>query len=784
MTQSANPPVVPEAAWSRPIGQPFDTPAKPRVHSLIDPLINDGPYQGLPIGGLGSGSIGRTFRGDFARDQLQIGSHHYGTMPANMFSVFVQQEGMTSAQVLFTGKPNGLDSWTWDYPVGAGTYYALYPRAWFTYDAFPVKLMCEQFSPIIPHNYQESSYPVGLFHWTVTNPTDAPITVGLMLTWASWVGRDTSGGQQNQPVTTQSNGRTYTGVLMTNPTTPADNAWSGSLAIAAEQTPGTTITTRTHWNANGDGSEVWESFAASGSLTENPESEIGTRAGWNETYGAAVAVTFTLAPGQTREIPFAVAWDQPVMTFPIGIHVGGETAWYKRYTAFWGRDGSSAFKIAADGLTNRTNWRDQIVRWQQPILDDPARPLWYKTALFNELYYLVDGGTAWEHGEYGKEAPRQDYFGGFLYLECFDYLHYSTTDVDFYASFALLELFPDIEKRLIRDIADAVPVIEDELVLFIGEGQMGKRKLGNAVPHDLGGPYEDPWRKVNHYIFTDCNFWKDLNPKFVLRVYRDAILLDDTGLFADYYSTIKACIDYLAVMDEDGDGIPDCEGPDQTYDEWPACGVTAYSGGLWIASLHATREIALFLGDVTTSKAYRAKIAKATETYNSKLWNGRYYLYDSSDSEWHDSIMADQLAGQWYGDLMAIQVVPDERVESALQTIYAANVQQFGSGDTLGKMGAVNGMRPDGTIDTSSTQSEEMWSGITYGLASFMLLRGMEEQAWATAYGVYRLTYESGGMWFRTPEAFDVDGAYRASEYLRPLAIWALETALRLRANR
>jgi uncharacterized protein (DUF608 family) len=38
-----------------------------------------------------------------------------------------------------------------------------------------------------------------------------------------------------------------------------------------------------------------------------------------------------------------------------------------------------------------------------------------------------------------------------------------------------------------------------------------------------------------------------------------------------------------------------------------------------------------------------------------------------------------------------------------------------------GKMGSVNGMRPDGNVDITSMQSEEMWIGITASLASLMI---------------------------------------------------------------
>jgi len=38
-----------------------------------------------------------------------------------------------------------------------------------------------------------------------------------------------------------------------------------------------------------------------------------------------------------------------------------------------------------------------------------------------------------------------------------------------------------------------------------------------------------------------------------------------------------------------------------------------------------------------------------------------------------------------------------------------------------GKMGAVNGMMPDGSLDTFSVQSEEVWTGVTYALSSLMI---------------------------------------------------------------
>jgi non-lysosomal glucosylceramidase len=776
---------IPKQAWTRSLGQPFPNAIHPHVNY---PMYDDGPFNGVPIGGMGAGAIGRTFRGDFARWHLEIGKHVYEPLPACMFSVYMESGGERVAQALFTGRPEGtLGAWQWDYPVGAGTYYALYPRAWFAYDweKFPARLTCEQFSPIIPNNYRESSYPVGVFVWTAHNPTDAPITLGIMLSWQNTLGRevkaDNAGGQAHWA---QAAGNVR-GVLMGHHGA-GDQYWRGTVAIAAAGSESARVTTRTRWNPDGDGADLWADFAADGAL-DNADDQTPAAAG--QRLGSAVCVTVTLAPGETREVPFALGWDMPEMQFggeaAASANVGAVSApvkrWYRRYTAFYGRSGNRAFDIAAEALTAYADWRDQIVAWQAPILADSARPDWYKTALFNELYFLTDGATAWEHGRVGEAAPPADYMGGYLYIECFDYPFYATFDVDFYASFALLELFPELEKRAIRDY---IPTVVNEYpemrpIIATGWKELAPRKLAGAVPHDLGGPAENPWDIPNYYSYQDVNRWKDLNPKFILRLYRDAKLLNAPELIREGWAACKRAIDYLRPFDRDGDGIPENEGiPDQTYDTWPVTGASAYSGSLWLAALAAMQEMANIMGDPAAAATYAADLARATDSYERKLWNGSYYNYDSSDTPYHDSIMADQLAGQWYMDYVGVSLLPAERVQSALKKVYDYNVLAYGEG----QLGAVNGMRPDGTPDSSDLQSDEMWVGTAYGVAAFMLLRGLTEEGFQTAYGVYKVTYETSGMWFRTPEAYGNKGTtYRASMYMRPLAVWAMETALRVR---
>ncbi len=98
-------------------------------------------------------------------------------------------------------------------------------------------------------------------------------------------------------------------------------------------------------------------------------------------------------------------------------------------------------------------------------------------------------------------------------------------------------------------------------------------------------------------------------------------------------------------------------------------------------------------------------------------------------------------------------------------------------------MGAVNGMRPDGTVDGSSEQSAEVWVGTTYALAAFMIGRGLRRGGLGDRprrRGRHLRARASGSG---HPRRTTPTGNFRAAIYLRPLAIWAIEEALRRRAR-
>ncbi|HEX2713028.1 MAG TPA: GH116 family glycosyl-hydrolase, partial [Candidatus Acidoferrales bacterium] len=364
---------IPLASWKRPIGLPLENPGRGKP-SISYPHFDDGYWQGAPVGGFGAGTFSRSYRGDFVRWHLKAGAHKYQTVPANQFSVYQKTEGGDAvAQVLYAGQPQRrtLPSWQWNYPVSAGDYYALYPKAWFDYrwEKFPARLTVEQFSPILPNNYRETSYPLALYYWHAQNPSERKVTISILFSWTNMVGwfRDFSPNLDGQINIGNTNGFRFETIAFKGQDSSmkgivfdrvrqdsAEEEWDGQFAIAGIEVPGVEITYLATFDASGSGQEIWKPFAQSGRL---PNSELRWVSS-GEPLAGAIAVRFTLAPGEKKTIPMVLAWDLPIVRY------GQGRRWWRRYTDFFGTSGTNAWAIARTGLLQGGEWSAEIDRWQ------------------------------------------------------------------------------------------------------------------------------------------------------------------------------------------------------------------------------------------------------------------------------------------------------------------------------------------------------------------------------------------------------------------------------------
>ncbi|MCX5945087.1 MAG: GH116 family glycosyl hydrolase, partial [Cyanobacteria bacterium] len=417
--------------------------------------------------------------------------------------------------------------------------------------------------------------------------------------------------------------------------------------------------------------------------------------------------------------------------------------------------------------------------WQQPVLARTDLPEALRMALFNELYDLASGGSLW------TAASSADPVGQFGVLECLDYAWYESLDVRLYGSFALLQLWPELDKAVLRSFARAIPAADATprpigWYFTQGKGRVeAARKVAGATPHDLGAPNERPFEATNYTAYQDCNLWKDLASDFVLQVWRTFKLApngEDLRFLADCWPAAVQALHYLKAFDTNNDGLPDNGGaPDQTFDDWPLQGVSAYCGALWIAALEAALAMAqrlqLDLGLDTSGdqRTFGSWLEQSRSNFDRLLWNGEFYKIDAESGT--PVVMADQLCGDFYARLLGLpSVVADGRAQSALRAVKEACFEGFQGG----KLGVANGLRRDGTpLDPNGTHPLEVWTGINFGLAAYYRLMEQGDTALAICGAVVEQVY-AGGLQFRTPEAITGVNTFRACHYLRAMAIWAL----------
>ena len=224
-------------------------------------------------------------------------------------------------------------------------------------------MVLEQFSPVLPNNYRESSYPVAVYRWHAENPTDKPVTVSVLLSWTNMQGwfRDfrhdmnaaINTGNHNRFVDESAVGGHVKGIVFDRVRPKNSDAdWDGQWAIASVQSPGVDITYQTTFSPEA-GDQVWEPFSKDGRLANDNQTWISS----GEPLAAAIAVRFTLQPGEKRVVPMTIAWDMPVVEF------GAGRKWYRHYTNFYGTTGTNAWKIAKDGLQSamRVEQRDRCL---------------------------------------------------------------------------------------------------------------------------------------------------------------------------------------------------------------------------------------------------------------------------------------------------------------------------------------------------------------------------------------------------------------------------------------
>lgn len=376
-----------------------------------------------------------------------------------------------------------------------------------------------------------------------------------------------------------------------------------------------------------------------------------------------------LQPGESKEIRLTVSWHFPN-------HYGEKDIFVGHMYDNWYSNALEVNKFMVDNydiIKNETfSFSDNIYN---SSLDDSYIESWagQLTTIKKSSYWTKDNKFAiWEGlGSCG--------------------LH--TTDITYQGSFPLIAMFSDL--------------------------QLNQMELGASYQRDDG--------RVHHCFKSnmcevDNGFLRvDMNPQFILLIYRDYLYTGDKQYLKRMWKHIVLAMNSFDKLDIDNDGLPDADTNENTYDAWQFEGTPSYISSLWIACLASVIKIAEELNEDQYKNEWSEKLDKAKQSFESKLWNGEYYNLWKNNNKTDSCCMTDQIDGEWFLRSIGLDSqLPDDRISQVLDSIFKYNYSEEG--------GLINASYPKDSSYTLYTYENLQglcnWTGIEYLISALMIYNG------------------------------------------------------------
>ncbi|MDQ3657982.1 MAG: non-lysosomal glucosylceramidase, partial [Chloroflexota bacterium] len=462
--------------------------------------------------------------------------------------------------------------------------------------------------------------------------------------------------------------------------------------------------------------------------TAEPGRYLGTTpSSPGETWNGGISVPFSLTAGDSTTVTFVLSWsfpnhyvnyDQPARDFRYEL---------SRSRMWLGNAYATRFTNALDAadyvFANQERLERDSRTWSEAVLGS-SLPTWMGEFLAAQgalirsptIFRTEDGKLYGFEGTQGASTaflPWRGYSGS-CPLNCTHVWNYEQ---------ALSRLFPDLERTMRETDLDHVQAPEGYiphrtlLPLFV-------KQLWNQK---IGGP-ENP--ALDGMLGT------------VLKTYREI----QQGAGADwrrrYWPNIRKLMTYIReTWDPDGDGVLDGEQPN-TYDI-AFYGTNMFTGGLWLAALRATEEMATLEGEIDLATDLRTLFERGRDNYDRLLWNGEYYIQilgpnDPLEQQYLTGCLADQLLGQWWAHQLGLgHVLPEDHVRQTLRSILKYNVREgfsgydpeeraFADGEDHGLV--IIALPEGGQPDRPTRYHDEVWTGIEYQVAAHCIWEGLVDE--------------------------------------------------------
>lgn len=617
----------------------------------------------LPIGGIGTGTVSLGGRGNLQDWEIMSRpakgyNPSSGRETAAFFTLFTDINGKKDLRLLEGPVPfylyegnSGAIATNHGLPRFSNVSFdAAYPfgQVHLSTPLLPVEVKIKAFNPLIPGDIDNSSIPMAVLDFELTNTTTKDIPFSICGTMQNFIGEDGSEGKAVGNKNTYARSGDISGIVFSSDGVDKKVDQWGEMSLAT--TSKGSVTYRTAWLPERWGSSIldfWDDLSMDGKL-ENRTDNVSNKP------MASLAVSEILPAGAKKTIRFLITWYFP-----------NRTAWAtKPLKNYYATKYSGAWDVASLTVPQLTQLENKTVEFVSAFCNTDIPEEVKEAALFNvstlrtqTCFRLSDGNLfAWEGC--GDKT-------GCCFGTCTHVWNYET---------ATAFLFGDLA-RTFRNVEFGKATKDNGLMSF-----RVKLPLDN-IPE---------FAKVAADGQMGC----------IIKLYREWQLCGDDNYLKGLYPRAKSALSYAWIKggwDANQDGV--MEGVQHNTMDVEYYGPNPQMTIWYLGALRAMEEMSVFMKDKEMAAKCRKLFETGSKWTDENLFNGEYYIhkiivpkkedipaeqligmgssdYGNPEYQLGEGCLVDQLVGQYLAHVCGLgYLVKKENVASTLKSIMKYNYQ-------------------------------------------------------------------------------------------------------------
>lgn len=661
-------------------------------------------YIGMPINGLGTGQVylsadGRLWYWNLTakKEGKNNPKGHAYLKPYDVPEETAEGFALKVDGTVYplNGKGFKQVNFTNQYPMGLVSY---------ADERCPIEVNLKAYTPFIPLNRDQSSYPVIVMRYTLKNNSKQAKQVAL----AGWIKNNKNGKKADK----LNRFEQFDGLSSVECSASVANANSIALGLLASEPPDFV-------NLNKTQSGPHDIF-----VTANSQAGAAVNANAEQSLYAALGKKVKLQAGESKVISFTLAWRVPNVRYGTAFGVGNKATSQGQYhyaTLF--ASASAAAKQVADNKSELFNTSQSWVdTWY-----DSSLPYWFLERTFIPINCLQTQ-TAQRVIPQGETKDIYNLEEG---VRC---CPGNCTHVWNYAQ-GLARIFPEIE----RECRDRI-------------------EYGRGFDADNGMVY---FRYVHKGEGWEKDDALDGTCGTIIRVLRESQMSPDYGFLQNIWPRVKLSMDFvIQEWDADEDGI--LSGAQHNTLDEPWHGKVHWLINVYHAALQSAAVMAEQMNEADVAKRYRQIVKKGAPVMVEQLWREDFgyfvHIPPADESKMHGSTNGchiDQVLGEsWLHEVGLPPILPEDKTKQALQALwkynFAPDVGAFR--ETMkegrwyaapGEAGLVMCSFPHGKIEPKSGNKNyagylnECMTGFEWQVSAHMLRLGMIEEGLAIGKAIY-----------------------------------------------